>query len=56
MCDTYTKEYFADLLKDNGIDDKNAELLSRKRYYIYKIALDTITNDVEPSDDLVKKS
>ena len=50
-----TQENIAASLRNRGIDEKNAELLSRKRYYIYEIAIDTITNDVEPSDDLIKK-
>lgn len=53
-CEIDTQENIASSLRNMGIDEENAELLSRKRYYIRNIALGTITNDVEPSDELIK--
>lgn len=53
-CEIDTKEDIATSLRNMGIDEENAKLLSRKRYYIRDIALGTITNDVEPSDELIK--
>ena len=54
LTEDITVEDIAASLRKMGIDEENAELLSRKRYYIRDIALGTITNDVEPSDELIK--